>query len=178
MGDDIHYASNHDFVGIEFSIHGMLDGRVRVGMPGKFNADNALAALAVCTLALSGGSGVLDDHTKQAILGSLVKVRVDGRMEIAHVSKKCSVIVDYAHNAVSMERSAHNTPGLSSEASRMCIRLRWKPRQRSQIFNGGDRWKDGGSLHHHGGQSRVLRKTRTSSRTSRWALRRRTEHIL
>ena len=44
MGDDIHYASNHDFVGIEFSIHGMLDGRVRVGMPGKFNADNALAA--------------------------------------------------------------------------------------------------------------------------------------
>ena len=103
MGDDIHYASNHDFVGIEFSIHGMLDGRVRVGMPGKFNADNALAALAVCTLALSGGSGVLDDHTKQAILGSLVKVRVDGRMEIAHVSKKCSVIVDYAHNAVSME---------------------------------------------------------------------------
>ena len=24
MGDDIHYASNHDFVGIEFSIHGML----------------------------------------------------------------------------------------------------------------------------------------------------------
>ena len=103
MGDDIHYASNHDFVGIEFTIHGMLDGRVRVGMPGKFNADNALAALAVCTLALSGGSGVLDDHTKQAILGSLVKVRVDGRMEIAHVSKKCSVIVDYAHNAVSME---------------------------------------------------------------------------
>ena len=46
---------------------------------------------------------MLDDHTKQAILGSLVKVRVDGRMEIAHVSKKCSVIVDYAHNAVSME---------------------------------------------------------------------------
>ena len=42
---------------------------------------------------------------------------------------------------------------LSSEAARMCIRLRWKPRQRSQIFNGGDRWKDGGSLHHYGRQS-------------------------
>ena len=28
---------------------------------------------------------------------------VDGRMEIAYVSKTCSVIVDYAHNAVSME---------------------------------------------------------------------------
>ena len=45
------------------------------------------------------------------------------------------------------------TPGLSSEASRMCIRLWWKPRQRSQIFNGGDRWKDGGSLYHYGRQS-------------------------
>lgn len=55
-------------------------------MPGKFNADNALAALAVCTLALSGGSGVLDDHTKQAILGILVKDQQCGRMEIAHVS--------------------------------------------------------------------------------------------
>ena len=102
-GDDIHYASDHDFVGIEFSIHGPLDGRVRVGMPGKFNADNALAALAVCSLALSGGSGELDGNTKQAILSSLENVRVDGRMEIAYVSKKCSVIVDYAHNAVSME---------------------------------------------------------------------------
>lgn len=130
MGDDIHYASNHDFVGIEFSIHGMLDGRVRVGMPGKFNADNALAALAVCTLALSGGSGVLDDHTKQAILGSLVKVRVDGRMEIAHVSKTCSVIVDYAHNAVSMES--------------LLLTLRdYKPKRLVCVFGcGGNRARD------------------------------------
>ena len=102
-GDDIHYASDHDFVGIEFSVHGPLNDRVRVGMPGKFNADNALAALAVCSLALSGGSGNLDEKTQKAVLTSLENVRVDGRMEIAYVSKTCSVIVDYAHNAVSME---------------------------------------------------------------------------
>ena len=48
-GDDIHYASDHDFVGIEFSVHGPLNGRVRVGMPGKFNADNALR-LSQCAL--------------------------------------------------------------------------------------------------------------------------------
>ena len=90
-------------MGIEFSVHGPLNDRVRVGMPGKFNADNALAALAVCSLALSGGSGNLDEKTQKAVLTSLENVRVDGRMEIAYVSKTCSVIVDYAHNAVSME---------------------------------------------------------------------------
>ena len=82
---------------------GLLSGRVRVGMPGKFNADNALAALAVCSLALKGEDGMLSEETKQALLHSLENVRVDGRMEIAYVSRVCSVIVDYAHNAVSME---------------------------------------------------------------------------
>lgn len=92
-GDQIHYANDHEFVGIEFDIHGGIEGRVRVGMPGKFNADNALAAISVCFLA-----------TKDpAVLHALEDIRVDGRMEIAYVSKKCSVIVDYAHNAVSME---------------------------------------------------------------------------
>ena len=151
MGDDIHYASNHDFVGIEFSIHGMLDGRVRVGMPGKFNADNALAALAVCTLALSGGSGVLDDHTKQAILPR------EGPRGWSHGDRarieKVQCDRGLCPQCGQHGKSSDNTPGLSSEASRMCIRLWWKPRQRSQIFNGGDRWKDGGSLYHYGRQS-------------------------
>lgn len=102
-GDAIHYASNHEFVGIEFDIHGFhlhgkVNGRVRVGMPGKFNADNALAALSVCSLALER-----DKIPEEAFLNALENIRVDGRMEIAYVSKKCSVIVDYAHNAVSME---------------------------------------------------------------------------
>lgn len=98
-GDGIHYANDHEFVGIEFDIHGGLNGRVRVGMPGKFNADNALAALSVCSLAL----GKEDPDMQKKLFRSLETVRVDGRMEIAHVSKTCSVIVDYAHNAVSME---------------------------------------------------------------------------
>lgn len=119
-GDRIHYASDHEFVGIEFDVHGGLSGRVRVGMPGKFNADNALAALSVCTLALCGacapagekelcradvlaGGGGLTPEIREKLLHSLENVRVDGRMEIAYVSKTCSVIVDYAHNAVSME---------------------------------------------------------------------------
>ena len=96
-GNGLHYASDHQFVGVEFDMDGALSGRVRVGMPGRFNADNALAALSVCSLAL-GEEG----HDKK-LLRALENVRVDGRMEIAHVSERCSVIVDYAHNAMSME---------------------------------------------------------------------------
>ncbi len=96
-GSGLHYASDHQFVGVEFDMDGALSGRVRVGMPGRFNADNALAALSVCSLAL-GEEG----HDKK-LLRALENVRVDGRMEIAHVSERCSVIVDYAHNAMSME---------------------------------------------------------------------------
>ena len=104
-GGNLHYASDHEFVGIEFDIRGGLNGRVRVGMPGKFNADNALAALAVCRLALSKEREASGDPAAfdQAMMNALADVRVDGRMELVHVSSKCSVIVDYAHNAVSME---------------------------------------------------------------------------
>ena len=111
-GDAIHYANDHDFVGIEFNVHGDLGGRVRVGMPGRFNADNALAALAVCTLAISKMPEYVETfdekpqisaYTKRKLLHALENIRVDGRMEIAHVSPICSVIIDYAHNAMSME---------------------------------------------------------------------------
>lgn len=34
---------------------------------------------------------------------ALKHLRVNGRMELVHSSPRCSVIVDYAHNAVSME---------------------------------------------------------------------------
>ncbi len=115
-GDAIHYANDHQFVGIEFDIHGGLAGRVRVGMPGKFNADNALAALAVGALVTGVGAkdgreaeqgmpntDTENEEMKSRLLGSLEGIRVDGRMEIAHVSPICSIIIDYAHNAVSME---------------------------------------------------------------------------
>ena len=111
-GDKTHYVNEHDFVGIEFNVHGDLGGRVRVGMPGKFNADNALAALSVCTLAVAQMPEHVDTFdekpemkasVKRKLLHALEKIRVDGRMEIAHVSPVCSVIIDYAHNAMSME---------------------------------------------------------------------------
>ena len=94
QAEDIRYVSEPDFVGIEFDIRGNHQIPVRVNIPGKFNVYNALAATAV-TLWL----GVPADRLQHA----LEHLRIDGRMEIVYTSAKCCVIVDYAHNAVSME---------------------------------------------------------------------------
>ena len=67
---------------------------VRLGIPGLFNVDNALAALCVCSFL---------GLPKDKIVHALEHIRVNGRMEIVHTSSRCTVLVDYAHNAVSME---------------------------------------------------------------------------
>ena len=67
---------------------------VRLGIPGLFNVDNALAAVSICSFL---------DLSKERISHALEHVRVNGRMEIVHTSARCTVLVDYAHNAVSME---------------------------------------------------------------------------
>ena len=92
--DDIHYVREHDFVGVEFQTHGRYESDLRVGIPGKFNVDNALAAAGVCSFF---------DLPKEKVCHALEHIQVDGRMEIVYKSAKCTVIVDYAHNAVSME---------------------------------------------------------------------------
>lgn len=94
QAEQIHYVSEPDFVGIEFDIKGAHEVPVRVSIPGKFNVYNALSAAVICLWA-----GVPEEKVQHA----LEHIKIDGRMEIVHSSEKCCVIVDYAHNAVSME---------------------------------------------------------------------------
>lgn len=97
MAADIRYVSDPDFVGLEFTMSSRQEQkgrRIRVGIPGDFNIYNALAALAVCeALALP----------EEQLQHALEHLTIDGRMEIVHTSARCCVIVDYAHNEVSME---------------------------------------------------------------------------
>lgn len=90
----IHYVSEADFVGLEFEVTGAYHLPLRVNLPGKFNVYNAMAAAAV---ALS--ENIPADQIRQA----LSTLKIDGRMEIVYTCDKFCVIVDYAHNAVSME---------------------------------------------------------------------------
>ncbi|MDR0923134.1 MAG: UDP-N-acetylmuramoyl-L-alanyl-D-glutamate--2,6-diaminopimelate ligase [Hungatella sp.] len=90
----IRYIAQPDFVGLEFDIKGACELSVRVNIPGRFNVANALAAVSV--LSFLG-------LPKEKICHGLEHLNVNGRMEIVYSSEKCTVIVDYAHNAVSME---------------------------------------------------------------------------
>ncbi len=96
-GSRLRFVSEPGFVGTEFDLEEKATGAVmdlRLGLPGEFNVDNALAAASLCR-----AMGISED----AIREGLEHVRVNGRMEIAYSSEKCTVIIDYAHNAVSME---------------------------------------------------------------------------
>lgn len=94
MASDIRYVSEPDFVGTEFLVRGDYDLDVRLGIPGLFNVENALAAVSLCSFL-----GLPADR----IGHGLEHIRVNGRMEIVYTSGSCTVLVDYAHNAVSME---------------------------------------------------------------------------
>lgn len=94
MAGEIRYVREHDFVGLDFKVTGDFNIELRVNVPGRFNVYNALAAVGVCSYF---------DLPKQRIVHALERMKVDGRMEIAYKSNKLTVIIDYAHNAVSME---------------------------------------------------------------------------
>ncbi len=118
---NIRYVSEDSFVGTEFDVKGQFEMDVRLGIPGLFNVDNALAAVSLCSFL------GLD---RERIGHGLEHIRVDGRMEIVHASRKFTVLVDYAHNAVSME-------------SLLGTLRNYNPRRLVVVFGcGGNRSKD------------------------------------
>lgn len=119
--EDIQYVREHDFVGLDFQVKGDYEIELRVNVPGRFNTYNALAAVGVCSYF---------DLDKERVAHALEHMKVDGRMEIVYKSAKCTVIVDYAHNAVSME-------------SLLTTLRDYKPKRLVCVFGcGGNRAKD------------------------------------
>lgn len=82
------------YLGAHFDVSGAMNLSVDVDIPGKFSAYNAIAAIAVCR------------HfpvSEQNILDGLNEVKVKGRVEPVKVPGNYTLLIDYAHNAVSME---------------------------------------------------------------------------
>ena len=84
----------HDFLGVQFPVSGKDDMDVKVNMPGEFSVYNALAALAV---------GKVLGLPDEAIHEGLGKCVVKGRVELVPISKRFTILLDYAHNEVSTE---------------------------------------------------------------------------
>lgn len=81
--------------GVSFDVSGAYNGRIVLNMPGHFNAENALIALAI-----SYCVGIDFDVAAKA----LHHVTVKGRTQIIiNPANNASLLIDYAHNALSME---------------------------------------------------------------------------
>ena len=84
----------HDFLGVQFHVSGKDDMDVKVNMPGEFSVYNALAALTV---------GKVLGLPDEAIHEGLGRCVVKGRVELVPISRKFTILLDYAHNEVSTE---------------------------------------------------------------------------
>ena len=81
--------------GVQFGAKGLYKGKVFLKMPGIFNVENALIAMAI-----AGKMGVSFEDVKEA----LKNVTVKGRVQVLPVPpERGTFLIDYAHNALSME---------------------------------------------------------------------------
>lgn len=91
---DVKLLKSNKFIGISFDCHEQdKEYYVEIALPGLFNVYNALAAIGVCRIL-----GI----DAQSYAKCLEDIRVSGRAECVYVSDDFDVIIDFAHNGVSM----------------------------------------------------------------------------
>ena len=91
---ELHLERGENFLGISYQLSGQASARVRVNMPGEFSVYNSLAALAV---------GRVLGLELEALCRGLEQVSVKGRVELVPVSKRFTVLIDFAHNEAGTE---------------------------------------------------------------------------
>ena len=87
-------TSGDGFLGISFDLSGPVRCRMELDLPGRFSIYNALSACAVCS---HFGVTAEDMHT------ALKDIKVKGRIEPISGPNGSTLIIDYAHNAMSLE---------------------------------------------------------------------------
>lgn len=92
--ENVDLFSKAGTLGVEFDLKGLLDFHVAVDVPGKFSVYNSLCAIAICR-----HFGVAEETIKKALL----EIKVKGRVELIPVSDRYTLMIDYAHNAMSLE---------------------------------------------------------------------------
>lgn len=94
--EDIQNIWQPGIIGVSFRLLGKDTADILLNMPGDFNVENALAAISIAR-----AEGINMDTIQSALRQVRVKGRTQLVRETAHFT---TVIIDYAHNALSMER--------------------------------------------------------------------------
>ncbi|MGN0482684.1 MAG: UDP-N-acetylmuramoyl-L-alanyl-D-glutamate--2,6-diaminopimelate ligase [Lachnospiraceae bacterium] len=82
------------YLGVKYDVKGLVNAPIEIDVPGKFSVYNSLTAIAVCHH--------FNVQTAD-IQNALKKAKVKGRIEMVKVSDEFSLMIDYAHNAMSLE---------------------------------------------------------------------------
>lgn len=89
-----HLVSRPGYLGVAYQVTGLMDFDVEIDIPGTFSVYNSLTAIAVCR-----HFQVPTDVIQKALKAAKVK----GRIEMVKVSDEFTLMIDYAHNAMSLE---------------------------------------------------------------------------
>lgn len=87
-------VSTPGYLGVAYHVTGLMDFDVEIDIPGTFSVYNSLTAIAVCR-----HFQVPADVIQKALKAAKVK----GRIEMVKVSDDFTLMIDYAHNAMSLE---------------------------------------------------------------------------
>ena len=82
------------YLGVGYQVEGLMNFDVEIDIPGKFSVYNSLSAIALCR-----HFDIDLDEMKKA----LDTVKVKGRVELIPVSDKFTLMIDYAHNEMSLK---------------------------------------------------------------------------
>lgn len=92
--ENLTLVNNGGSLGVSFETKGLTELETQLATPGKFSVYNALTAIAICQ-----NFGV----SENAVIKALRSAKVKGRIEPVEVSDKFTLLIDYAHNAMSLK---------------------------------------------------------------------------
>lgn len=82
------------YLGVRYLVSGRMQMKVEIDIPGKFSVYNSLCAIAVCNYF---------KVSEEVIRNALKTATVKGRIEMIPVSDEFTLMIDYAHNAMSLK---------------------------------------------------------------------------
>jgi UDP-N-acetylmuramoyl-L-alanyl-D-glutamate--2,6-diaminopimelate ligase len=91
---DVKLVSTPGHLGVAYKASGLMNFDVEIDIPGTFSVYNSLTAIAVCSHF---------DVPAEKIVAALKVAKVKGRIEMIKVSEDFTLMIDYAHNAMSLE---------------------------------------------------------------------------
>lgn len=119
--ENIKLINKDGVMGVEYDVSGEYDFHNIVNIPGRFSVYNSLTAIAVCR------------HFNipiEIMQDAFLNVKVKGRVETVDISDSFTLMIDYAHNAMSLE-------------SLLSTLKEYHPKRLVCMFGcGGDRAKD------------------------------------